>query len=77
MKAPRAKTLPVVGLLDEYRATVATFLQDRDRTGMIPFRKQAVKRRVSEDAIRQLDVLDTRRAALRKQTLEGRALAGR
>jgi hypothetical protein len=59
--------LPLVGLLDEYRQTLSNFLQDRDRTGFLGLRRNAVQRQVAEAAIQRLDALDTRRVALRKQ----------
>jgi hypothetical protein len=65
--------LPLIGLLDEYRQTLSTFLQDRDHTGFLGLRKKALQRRMSEDAIRQLDALDARRAALRNRSPESRS----
>jgi hypothetical protein len=49
-------------LLDQYRFTLEKFLQDRDKTGLpIPFRREAVRRKVVEETVKELDSLDSRR----------------
>jgi hypothetical protein len=53
-------------LLDEYRQTLASYLQNRDHVGLVlPFRKHAVQQRTVEATLRELDVLDGRLKALR------------
>ena len=55
-----------VALVQEYQQTILTYLDERDRSGAIlPFLRQSSRRRVTEAAIQQLDVLDARRQALR------------
>jgi hypothetical protein len=55
-------------LVDEYRQALETFLRDRNRTGLIPFRGKAVAKRASDEAIQRLDALDAKRQELRPST---------
>lgn len=58
---PRLST-NAVPLLDEYRGAIESFLENRDKTGLpIPFRRQAIHRKVVEETVKQLDLLDSRR----------------
>jgi hypothetical protein len=55
-----------VGLVQEYSQALQTYLQRRDHTGsVIPFTRQAGRRRAVEAVVQQLDALDARREALR------------
>jgi hypothetical protein len=55
-----------VGIADDYRQTLANYLQNRDHSGsFIPFRKRAVQRHTLEEALRKLDALDARRTLVR------------
>ena len=56
----------LVPLVDEYRQVVQTYLKNRDQSSiLLTFRRKAGLRRVTEEAIKQLDALDARREALR------------
>jgi hypothetical protein len=51
-------------LVADYSQTLETFLRERDHPGLVlPFRRQAVKRALVEDTVRELNSLDTRRLA--------------
>ncbi|PWU20917.1 MAG: hypothetical protein C5B50_02890 [Verrucomicrobia bacterium] len=51
-------------LVDEYRRTLQEYLRDREKRGLLPFHQKATRRKAADAAIRQLDLLDARRAAL-------------
>lgn len=53
-----------VSLADEYRDTLAAYLAARDRHSILGLGKGSSRRRASEDALRQLDASDARRAAM-------------
>ena len=56
----------LVGLVQDYRQALETFLQQRDHPGFVlPFARKAARRRAVEAAVRQLDALDVRRESLR------------
>ncbi len=55
-----------VALLDDYCQVVRAYLQNRDRTGLVPFRKKAAQRHAAIEVLQQLDALDARRIALSK-----------
>ena len=56
----------LVGLVQDYRQALETFLQQRDHPGFVlPFARKAARRRAVEAAVRQLDALDARRESLR------------
>ena len=56
----------LIGLADEYHMVLKTYLQERDKTVFfLPFRRNAVARHAKEQAVKQLDELDTRRVAIR------------
>lgn len=58
---PRVAT-NAIPLLDQYHSTIQSFLERRDRTGLpIPFRRQAIHRKVVEQTVQQLDLLDRER----------------
>jgi hypothetical protein len=62
---PRVAT-ELVPLLDEYRRVLASFLQNREGSGsVLPFRKKAAARHLTEETMRQLAELDRQRLALR------------
>ena len=50
---------------DDYSKALEDFLQGRERTGLFSFRKNAAQRRAADEAVRQLDLLDARLAALK------------
>ncbi len=52
-------------LADDYCKVIQTYLESRDRTGRFPFRKSAVLRQATQDALRDLGMLDTRRIAFK------------
>ncbi len=53
-------------LVEEYRLALDTYLKNRDQNAFIlSFHRKAGLRRATNEAIRQLDALDARRAALR------------
>jgi hypothetical protein len=55
-----------VALADEYRQTLAAYLEHRDHANsLLPFRKHALQRRALDDAVHRLDALDGRRALAR------------
>jgi hypothetical protein len=55
-----------VSLVQDYYAAIATYLQERDRSGsVLPFVRNASRRRAADAAVKQLDALDVRRQALR------------
>ena len=54
----------VVPLLDEYRQVLIAYLQNRDHHGLLGLTKGSSRRRASNEAVRELDALDARRAAL-------------
>jgi hypothetical protein len=55
-----------VGLAQDYSQLLEAYLQQRDHPGFVlPFTKNAARRRAVEAAVRQLDALDARREALR------------
>lgn len=56
-----------VPLADGYRQTLTDFLNERDHTGFLPFRKGAVRRHITEATLRQLDELDAQRTKLRAE----------
>jgi hypothetical protein len=54
------------GLVQDYSQTLQSYLQQRDHSGsVIPFARQAARRRAVQAAVQQLDALDARREALR------------
>ena len=56
----------VVALADSYRLVLETFLQSRDRSSLLYlFRRKAALNKASEQAIKDLDSLDTQRLAMR------------
>lgn len=56
----------LIGLVQDYHGVIATYLQQRDRSGaVLPFVRKASRRRAAEAAVQQLDALDARRQALR------------
>jgi hypothetical protein len=56
----------VVALADSYRLVLETFLQSRDKSSLLYlFRKKAALNKTSEQAIRDLNSLDTQRLAMR------------
>ena len=56
----------ILPLADEYHAALKTYLEQRDKSAFfIPFRRAGIIRRAKEQAVKQLDDLDTRRMALR------------
>jgi hypothetical protein len=56
----------LVGLVQDYSRALETYVQQRDHTGSIlPFLRQAGRKRAVEAAVKQLDALDARREALR------------
>ncbi len=55
-----------VGLVQDYARVLETYLQQRDHTGSIlPFMRQAGRKRAVEATVKQLDTLDARGTALR------------
>jgi hypothetical protein len=65
----RLRVAPALApLVDDYRQTLETFLQDRNHTGLIPFRGKTVAKRASDEAIQRLDALDAKRQELRPST---------
>jgi hypothetical protein len=60
-----------VALLDDYCRVIRAYLENRDRTGLVPFRKKAAQRHAATEAIQQLDALDARRMILRKTETRG------
>jgi hypothetical protein len=55
-----------VGLVQDYSQALQTYLRQRDHGGSIlPFSRNASRRRAVETAVRQLDALDSRRAVMR------------
>jgi hypothetical protein len=54
----------LVGLVDEYRLAIQRYLADKDRTGLIPFRKKAIRQHAARSTIETLNRLDARRAAI-------------
>jgi len=65
----------VVPLVDDYRKTLANYLQKRDKPGLLtlPFRKQAAQRHNVEETVARLNALDAHRAGLLR--LNPRALS--
>ena len=55
----------LVPLVDEYRKTVATYLENRQHTGWSLFRKRPSAQQAARTAIQQLDALDARFSELR------------
>lgn len=49
-----------VTLVDEYRETLSAYLENRDHTGLIPFRKNVLRRHAAITAVQRLDALDSR-----------------
>jgi hypothetical protein len=55
-----------VRLLQDYSQVIESYLQQRDRSGLIlPSARGAGRQRAVEDAVQQLNALDTRRLAVR------------
>jgi hypothetical protein len=50
--------------VDDYHQVLQTYLQNRDRKGLIPFRREAVRRHAASEALQQLDLLEARRMTL-------------
>ncbi len=62
-------TLEPALVVDAYRQTLASYLHQREHPGLVlPFRKQAALRHAAEEALKQLDALDARRAELRSKS---------
>lgn len=58
----------LVPLADEYRRTLATYLEKLDQTNIIPFRKRALQRQAVAEVLKQLDALDAERTGLRPES---------
>ena len=55
-----------VPLVDEYRQTIKSYLQNREHTGsLFSFHRKSSLRRITDEALRQLDALDARRLVLK------------
>ncbi len=66
----------LAGLVDDYRQTLAAYLQNRDKTAfLLTFRTKAGLRRATEQTLGQLDALDARREAMRPEQKTGAATA--
>jgi hypothetical protein len=46
--------------VDSYLSTIETYIQDRDRTSLLPFRRQAIENQAAAEAVKRLDALDAR-----------------
>jgi hypothetical protein len=56
----------VVALADQYRVVLETFLRDRDKSSLLLlFRKKVAHKRAIEQAVKELDTLDSQRLAMR------------
>ena len=69
-----------VSLAEDYRRTLAAWLQNRNPSGVLGLGKHAAQRRANEELLRQLDGLDARRKALQpaaKATVTAQAPASR
>jgi hypothetical protein len=54
-----------VPLVDQYRTVLATYLQNREHPGsVLPFRKKAAVRHITDEAIQQLAALEQQRISL-------------
>ncbi len=46
--------------VDAYRSAIETYIEDRDRTSLIPFRRHAIENQAAAEAVKRLDALDAR-----------------
>ena len=67
LKLVRQRVAPeVVTLADSYRMVLEKFLRERDKSSLLYlFRRQAAVKKAAEQAVRELDALDSQRLAMR------------
>jgi len=61
----RLRVAPEIApVVDGYCEALTVYLRDSAQNSVIPFRRQALRRRATEAALRDLDALDARRTGL-------------